>query len=169
MDTEAGRLAILAFVENMRLGVIATASNSGTPEAVLINVAVTPDLEFVFETTSATRKYINLMRNPRVCLVMGWDRDQTLQMDGLADVPQGREYDRLKTFYLSIFPQKASHEYWPGNDYYRIRIRWARPSNYNMPRKIEEFSFLLDETRYPLRRGWWSRLRLAQRVPRQRN
>jgi hypothetical protein len=139
------------------------------PEAALIDIAVTQDLEIVFETTSATRKFVNLTNNPRVCLVIGWDGDQTLQVDGLVDAPKGREYDRLKAFYLSTFAQKASHEYWPGNDYYRVRIRWARLSNYNMPRKIEEFVFPIDETLYPLKRGWWSHLRLSRRVSRQHN
>ena len=151
------------------MAVIATASNTGEPEAALINIAVTPDLEIVFETTSATRKYVNLMRNPRVCLVIGWHDDRTLQLDGLVDGPEGRDYERLKAFYISAFPQRTSHEYWPGNDYYRVRPRWARLSNYNSPRKIEEFSFPLDESLYPLKRSWWARLRGPRRVSQQRN
>lgn len=169
MDDKLARATVLTFVKGRRLGVIATASNDGMPEAALINIAVTDDLEIVFETTSATRKFVNLTRNPRVCLVIGWDNDQTLQVDGLVDAPEGREYDRLKAFYLATFVRKASHEYWPGNDYYRVRIRWARLSNYNMPRKVEEFSFPIDETLYDLKRSWWSRLRFSRRVPRQRN
>jgi hypothetical protein len=170
METEEARATLYAFVKDRRHAVIATASNDGVPEAALINIAVTPDLEIVFETTSGTRKYANLMRNPRVCLVIGWEDDRTLQLDGFVDVlPEGREYERLKAFYVSAFPQKSSHEYWPGNDYYRVRPRWARLSNYNFPRKVEEFSFPLDESLYPLKRSWWARLRAPRRVSQQRN
>ena len=169
METEESRATLYAFVKDRRHAVIATASNEGAPEAALINIAVTPDLEIVFETTSATRKYVNLMRNPRVCLVIGWDDDRTLQLDGLVDGPEGREYERLKAFYISAFPQRSSHEYWPGNDYYRVRVRWARLSNYNFPRKVEEFTFPVDETLYPLNRSWWARLRGPRKVSRQRN
>jgi general stress protein 26 len=115
MDSKLARATVYTFVKDRRLGVIATASNDGTPEAALINIAVTSDIEIVFETASATRKFLNLMRNPRVCLVIGWDNDQTLQVDGLVDAPEGHEYDRLKSFYLSTFVQKTSDQYWPGN------------------------------------------------------
>lgn len=169
IDSGQAKGTVYDFVKDRRLAVIATASNTGAPEAALINIAVTPDLEIVFETTSATRKYVNLMRNPRVCLVIGWQDDRTLQLDGLVDGPEGRDYERLKAFYISAFPQKTSHEYWPGNDYYRVRPRWARLSNYNSPRKIEEFSFPLDESLYPLKRSWWARLRRPRRVSPQRN
>ena len=169
IDSGQAKGTVYDFVKDRRLAVIATASNTGAPEAALINIAVTPDLEIVFETTSATRKYVNLMRNPRVCLVIGWQDDRTLQLDGLVDGPEGRDYERLKAFYISAFPQKTSHEYWPGNDYYRVRPHWARLSNYNSPRKIEEFSFPLDESLYPLKRSWWARLRRPRRVSPQRN
>jgi hypothetical protein len=169
METEEARATLYAFAKDRRHAVIATASNDGLPEAALINIAVTSDLEIVFETTSATRKYVNLLRNPRVCLVIGWDDDRTLQLDGLCDGPEGREYDRLKAFYISVFPQRSSHEYWPGNDYYRVKVRWARLSNYNSPRKVEEFAFPVDETLYPLKRSWWALLRRPRRVSRQRN
>ena len=169
METEEARATLYAFIKGQRHAVIATASNDGVPEAALINIAVTPDLEIVFETTSATRKYVNLLHNPRVCLVIGWDDDRTLQLDGLVDGPEGREYERLKAFYISVFPLRSSHEYWPGNDYYRVRVRWARLSNYIFPRKVEEFTFPVDETLYPLTRSWWARLRGPRRISRQRN
>lgn len=168
-ESRQAKATVYDFVKDRRLAVIATANNTGAPEAALINIAVTPDLEIIFETTSATRKYVNLMRNPRVCLVIGWQDDRTLQLDGLVDGPEGREYERLKAFYISVFPQRTSHEYWPGNDYYRVRPRWARLSNYNSPRKVEEFSFPLDESLYPLKRSWWARLRGPRRVSQQRN
>ncbi len=158
------------FMKERRLGVIATADESGHPEAALMSIAVTPNLEIIFETTAATRKSVNLARNPRVCFVIGWQSDQTLQYEGLADQPAGAELDRIKAFYLSVFPQKTSHEFWPGNDYFRVRPRWIRLSNYNIPRKIEEFDFPAIENRYPaLRQGRWRRFRDSWGREKQRN
>ena len=150
---------IYAFAKDQKLAVIATASKTGMPEAALINIAITPDLEIIFETTSATRKFDNLLHNPRVSLVIGWNNERSLQLDGLVDLPEGRDCERLKAFYFSIFSRKGSHEFWPGNDYYRVRPRWARLSDYNFPRKVDEFSFPLDEALYPLNRNWWDLLR----------
>jgi hypothetical protein len=158
------------FMKERRLGVIATVGEGSRPEAALMDIAVTPNLEIIFETTAATRKSVNLARNPRVCFVIGWHNDQTLQYDGLADQPQGAQLDRIKAFYLSAFPQKASHEFWPGNDYFRARPRWIRLSNYNIPRQIEEFEFPAIENQYPaLRQSWWRGFRDSWGREKQRN
>lgn len=136
-----GKDSLFAFIRQCRFGVIATASPDGLPEAALVNIAVTPDLEIIFETTDATRKFPNLRRNPRAEMVIGWEDNKTLQCYGPIDEPEGREGQRLKADYLSAFPDSASHEVWPGNHYFRLRPVWARFSDYNMPRKISEFDF----------------------------
>lgn len=129
------------FIRECRLGVVATASPDGSPEAALVNVAVTPDLEILFESTDATRKFPNLRHNPRAEMVIGWDNDRSLQCRGPVDEPEGREGERLKAAYLAAFPQSESHRDWPGNHYFRLRPAWVRFSDYNMPRKISEREF----------------------------
>jgi hypothetical protein len=94
------------FLSRHRLGVVATANRAGEPEAALVNFAVTPDLEIVFETTTATRKYPNLIRNPRAEMVTGWENDQTLQCCGVADMPEGRDGERLKAAFFSVFRKR---------------------------------------------------------------
>lgn len=131
------------FMQRNRLAVIATASLKGGAEAALLDIAVTPDLEVIFETTDATRKFRNLRENPRVALVIGWDNDQTLQYEGLVDEPLGREQERIVAHYFSVFPQKLSHRHWPGNHYFRVRPAWIRFSDYNSPRSVEEHQFAL--------------------------
>lgn len=170
MASEQDVARLYDFMKERRLGVIATADENGRPEAALMSIAVTSNLEIIFETTAATRKSVNLARNPRVCFVVGWQNDQTLQYDGLADQPAGAELERIKAFYQSVFPQKTSHEFWPGNDYFRVRPRWIRLSNYNIPRKIEEFDFPTIESQYPaLQQGWWHRFRNSWGQEKQRN
>jgi len=137
--------------------VIATAGLGGKPEAALMNIAVTPELEIIFETTDATRKFANLKTNSRVSIVVGWDGGETLQYDGVADEPEGRDQAEAQRLFLAAFPQKTSHQNWPGNRYFRVRPLWVRFSNYTPPRKVEEFRFATEEESLP-RRSWWQSL-----------
>ena len=148
------RKKLYEFMQSRRLAVIATAGKDAAPEAALIEIAVTKDLEIIFETTTATRKLPNLRVNPRVAIVIGWEAGQTLQCDGLADEPQTRELERLRAHYLTVFPEKASHQGWPGNCYFRVRPYWARLSDYDQPRRIEEYQ-LAPGPSSPHRSNWW--------------
>jgi Pyridoxamine 5'-phosphate oxidase len=136
---EPAKKKLYDFMRARRLAVIATADGEARPEAALIDFAVTEALEIVFETTTATRKIANLRHNPRVALVIGWDGDQTLQYDGLAEEPGGQALERIRACYLSVFPEKTSHQNWPGNCYFLLRPLWIRFSNYYSPRTVEEY------------------------------
>ena len=165
MESDTVNARLIAFIQRHELGVIATSSTAAIPEAALVNIAVTPFFEIIFETTAATRKCVNLRDNPRVAMVIGWEDDQTLQIDGCVEVLEGSARDRLKDIFMTAFPRKASHEFWPGNDFYRVKPYWARFSNYNLPRKVEEFHFS-ENTPDPIRRRRWWRI-FAARLKRQ--
>ena len=145
MDKEAARKRYYDFIRARTLGVIATTGRDGKPEAALMNIAVSAELEIVFETTDATRKFAHLKADPRVSFVIGWEGGETLQYDGVADEPEGRAFDEARRLFLSTFPQKTSHQNWPGNHYFRVRPLWVRFSDYNPPRKVEEFRFGTEE------------------------
>ena len=157
MDNVTARKKFYEFIRARTQGVIATTGPDGKPEAALMNIAVTPNLEIIFETTDATRKFANLKANSRVSFVIGWDGGETLQYDGVADEPDGRAFDEALGFFLATFPQKTSHQNWPGNHYFRVRPLWVRFSNYSPPRTVEEFRFDTEEQSRP-RRSWWQRL-----------
>jgi len=129
------------FIRARKLAVVATVSGDGAPEAALVGIAVTPDLELIFDTTDATRKYPNLERDPRIAFVIGWDDVVTLQYEGVADEPEGEELERLKAVYFETFPEGRARQDWPGLTYFRVKPRWVRFSNYFRPRRIEEMTF----------------------------
>jgi Pyridoxamine 5'-phosphate oxidase len=158
---EPAKRKLYDFLQARRLAVIATADGEARPEAALIDFAVTAELEIIFETTTATRKITNLRHNPRVALVMGWDGDQTLQYDGLAGEPGGQALERIRARYLSVFPEKTSHQNWPGNCYFLVRPLWIRFSNYYSPRTVEEYDMSDGRTgtSSPSGRRWLSFLR----------
>jgi hypothetical protein len=128
------------FIRHSHHAVIATAG-SGGPEAALMDIAVTPELEIIFETTDATRKIRNMQDDSRVAFVINWENNRTLQYEGVVDEPLGREQERIIGHFFSVFPNKLSHRHWPGNHYFRVRARWIRYSDYNSPRLVEEHHF----------------------------
>ena len=106
-----------------------------------MNIAVTPELEVIFETTEATRKIHNMQKDPRVAFVIGWENDRTLQYEGIVDEPSGREQERVLAQYFATFPHKLSHQHWPGNHIFRVKPRWIRFSDYNSPLSVEEHRY----------------------------
>jgi pyridoxine/pyridoxamine 5'-phosphate oxidase len=135
------RESLYDFLKPHRYGVISTMSENGAPEAALIGIAATPELDLVFETLNTSRKYRNLQRNPQVALVIGWDDEKTLQYEGTAGEPEEADWDALKDIYYAARPENRDHEGWPGLTYIRVRPRWIRISNYAMPWSVEEFRF----------------------------
>lgn len=64
------------FIQQHTLAVISTISQSGQPKSALIGFAVTENLEIVFDTVCTSRKYRNIVQNPNVALVIGWNNEQ---------------------------------------------------------------------------------------------
>ena len=137
-----GKMAqFIAYIGEVRAGVIATANREQGPESAYINLAVMPDMAIVFETLITSRKYRNLPRDPRASLVIGGKGKTTLQIEGLVDEPTEVLLDDIIQIYYDACPQNVSHRNWPGITYMRLRPRWLRYSDYGMPWKVEEFSF----------------------------
>ncbi|MGH7438970.1 MAG: GNAT family N-acetyltransferase [Polyangiaceae bacterium] len=111
-------------------GIGASASPTATPQAAVVGFAVSDDLEIVFDTIGTTRKMTNLRSNARIALVIGWDEEQTVQIDGLADEPTGAELDRLKQVYFTAWPDGVGRQAWKDITYVRVRPAWARYSDF---------------------------------------
>jgi pyridoxine/pyridoxamine 5'-phosphate oxidase len=124
------RPEIVAFLRRHRYAVQASVSATGAPQAAVVGVAVSDDLEIVFDTLGTTRKIGNLRRDPRIALVVGWDDEQTAQVEGTADEPSGAELDRLKAVYFAAFPDGVARQAWSGIAYVRVRPTWIRYSDF---------------------------------------
>jgi hypothetical protein len=123
------RVELLAFLRRHRLCVQASVTASGAPQAAVVGYGVSDDLELVFDTVGSTRKMTNLRRDPHIALVIGWDQE-TVQMDGIADEPQGTELARMKAVYFEAYPDGVDRERWAGITYVRVRPTWARYSDF---------------------------------------
>jgi PPOX class probable F420-dependent enzyme len=133
------RAELLEFLRRHKLGVLSTVSPSGEPEAAVVGVAFTDDLEIVFDTLETTRKAVNLRRSPKIAFVVGWDQEITAQIEGVADEPQGAELERLREAYFLAYPDGRERQRWEGITYFRVRPHWARYSDFNTGGNIVEF------------------------------
>jgi general stress protein 26 len=127
------RADLLTFVRRSKLAVVSTTSAAGAPQAAVVGVAVTDALEIVFDTLETSRKAVNLRRDARIALVIGWDEEQTVQCEGIADEPAGAELERIKAVYIATFPDGVARQSWPGLTYFRVRLGWARYSDFRTP------------------------------------
>lgn len=124
------------------MAVLATASEDGRPEAAVVGIAVTPELEIVFDTVRASRKYSNLIVQPRVAIVIGWKNEITTQYEGEAVELRGAEDNVYREAYYAVFPEgRERAATWEGLVHFVVRPRWIRYSNYNAPVVIEEMRF----------------------------
>lgn len=138
MDVEE----VFRFMNRERLGVLATVGEGGRPEAALMGIAVTPELEIIFDTVKSSRKYPNLKKNPRVAWVVGCKTEVTVQYEGEAEELEGEELVKYKKTYFAQFPDGPARESWPGITYFVVRPKWVRYCDYNPEnRRIEERTF----------------------------
>lgn len=133
---------LFEFISGCKLAVLGSISPEKTPQSALVGIAVSENLEIIFDTLSRTRKYRNLVANRKVSLVMGWEGEKTVQYEGEAFLPEGEELEQYKQIYYATWPEGREHAGWPGLIYFVVRPKWVRYSNYDArPPLIEELEF----------------------------
>ena len=128
------------FIRARKLAVISTTSSSGDPQSALVGVAVSPDLNIVFDTLRSSRKYANLKADPRFSLVTGWDGEITVQYEGIAMEPGGETLNQAKSLYFETWPDGIERQQWPGITWFLVTPQWIRYSDFNSGR-IEENTY----------------------------
>jgi general stress protein 26 len=134
--TALSKAELRQFIARQRYGVVATTQADGSAESALVGIAVAPALEIYFDTLDETRKAQNLRRDPRISIVIGWENEQSVQLEGSADEPQGAELATLKRYYYAAWPDGPSRESWPGITWFRVRPHWIRFSDFNLTEGI---------------------------------
>ncbi|MGA2707974.1 MAG: pyridoxamine 5'-phosphate oxidase family protein, partial [Steroidobacteraceae bacterium] len=67
---------LLSYMRAQPWAIEATVTPQGTPQAAVIGVAVTDRWELLFDTVTQSRKHQNLVKNPRVAFVIGWEHER---------------------------------------------------------------------------------------------
>lgn len=133
---------LYSFIAQHKLAVLGTIGNVGTPQAALVGIAVTPDLEIVFDTVSSSRKYPNLIARPACSFVIGCTSEKTVQYEGEARLLEPPELERYREIYFKAWPDGPERMSWPGIVYFVVRPTWIRYSDFDQrPPLIREVPF----------------------------
>ena len=136
---------LYAFLARHRLGVLGTICQSGTPQSALMGIAVTPQLEIIFDTVKSSRKYPNLISRPACSFVVGgWGAggEQTVQYEGRAAELKPPGLERYQEIYFKVWPDGPARMNWPGIVYFVVQPTWIRYSDFDQsPPLIREFTF----------------------------
>lgn len=132
----------LEFIKKHDIGVISTVTPEGLPEAAVIEVVVTDDLELIFDTFVTYRKYKNIEHNPNVAFVIGWDNNITVQYEGRAQELKGEEVEKYKEIYFSKNPDAKKWEKLEDITYFKVIPKWLRYRDGNTdPMTVFEINF----------------------------
>ena len=129
------------FLRAERFAVLATASPAG-PQAAIMGVTPTRSLELVFLTGRTSRKYANLLAEPRVALVLGSTEETTVQYEGIAREVVGDALAPYAAAHRKRFPDGRAQAEQPEIAYFVVTPRWVRHSSYaGREACVVEFTF----------------------------
>jgi len=133
--------SVLEFVQQRSVGVLATVTLTGTPEAATIEYAMTNEFVLLFDTYGTYRKYENLLANPAIAFATGWNT-VTLQFEGLATELRAEVDDHYRDEYLRRVPTAARFAQDPGIRWFQATPSLIRYRDYDAdPTGIVELSF----------------------------
>ena len=88
------------FMSARKLAVVGSVGPAGEPQSALVGIAVTEELEVIFDTLKTTRKYRNLTADSRASIAIGWEGEQTVQLEGEAFLPKDEALTQYKNTLL---------------------------------------------------------------------
>lgn len=133
---------VFAFLRRQKLAVVSTAHVTGGLESALVGFAITSDRRLIFDTLSTSRKALNLRADPRTALVIGWDDETTVQIEGVAHEPKGASLQGAKAAYFWVWPDGRDRETLPDITYFVVDPRWIRYASFLPTPEVAEFVLL---------------------------
>lgn len=130
MGSDVNTAELIEYVRAHGDGVLSTIGPHGAPQSAYLSLTATDEGELVLDARVDSRKMANILRDPRVAVVIGGADGTTLQCEGVADAPDGAERERCTAAYLATFPQFAGSLQGDSGStgvvVVRITLSWAR-------------------------------------------
>ena len=119
---------LIEYVSAHPGAVVATLGPDGEPQAAYLPVVATAIGELVFDARDDSRKVANIRREPRVAVVLGGEDGTTVQLQGVADEPDGADGERCAEAYRRAFPESSIGA--QGIVVVRVTPDWTRFGDY---------------------------------------
>lgn len=134
---------ILTFIKSKSLMVVSSIAADGSVQSALVGFGETDSFQLIFGTSNASRKYSNILHNPRVAVVIGWDGPKTVQYEGVARELSGQEADEYSELYFAKNPRaRRQYEERDDNRYFLIEPMWVRLTDLSVePWDVVELKF----------------------------
>ncbi len=133
------RSRITAFLATRRHGIISTLHADGSVESALVAISETPALAITFGTFDDTRKFANILRDPRVAFVVTDDENIEVQLEGRARITEGAEHEQCKQRHLAKNAKTAKYADDPKQRFIVVEPTWIRFTDRTVnPSRVEE-------------------------------
>lgn len=133
---------ILAFIDGRRHISLSTINSDDKPESAIVGFGQTDDFQIVFGTKDTSRKYKNLLNNPNVSVIIGWDHAGTVQYEGVARMLEGDEIETYTEVHFAKHPNSRQYKDHPNEVYFLIEPKWLRFTEVAYdPWRITELTF----------------------------
>lgn len=133
---------LLEFMNSRPLLALSTLNDEGKPESAVVGFGQTDGFELVFGTSAGSRKAHNIALNNDVSVVIGWDKDGTLQYEGTAQLLDGDDAEKYSELYFAKNPYARRNKDNSDECYFLIKPKWIRFTEVAAnPWRISEFKF----------------------------
>lgn len=130
------------FLNEHETSVISTLDAHNQPQAATVGFSVDENFIIVFATNQKTRKANNIAVNNKVALVVGFEGQKTVQIEGTAEkIDTELNKDRINLHFAKV-PGAKKFAGELDQSYYLIRPTWLRFTDYTkQPSTFETRSF----------------------------
>ena len=126
--------------KQIKLCVLATASQDAHPWCAVLGYAITDDLKFILSTHKGSKKYRNIQQNSQVSLLVGWEfKGLYIQCEGKVESIEGGDaFKESEEFFVGQNPHAAKFKS-DSTIFLKVTPKFMRVTNFDItPPQIEE-------------------------------
>jgi hypothetical protein len=137
------REELVAFLNTLQLGRIATLGSDGRPQLANVAFSQTDALELIIGTSETSRKAINLLADSRVAFeATDPDKRYTVQFEGHAHRLSAEEFEKFEAGHFKKLPGSLPFKDIKGQVHFLLTPAWVRFSDCSVhPWALTEFRF----------------------------